>query len=126
VRWFQHLFAFRQKVDPGRYYCVDYRDLTRDPHGTLEAIYRHFGWTMSVPFQEKLAQLNGQQQEFQSNHSYSLEEFGLTKEWIRQELGPVLDYYKLNGSTELRAGSSAPAPSRAGQARPASADQARP
>jgi len=96
VRWFQHLFAFRQKVNPKQYYCIDYRDLTRDPAATFEKLYDHFGWTMSAAFRAKLAAATQQQREFKSQHEYTLEEFGLSPEWIRQELGDVLDYYKLS------------------------------
>ena len=103
VRWFQHLFAFRQKVDPKQYYCIDYRDLVRDPRATLENLYRHFGWTMSETFREKLTQAQGRERHFQSKHKYSLEEFGLSKEWIREELGDLLDYYGLNEETESAA-----------------------
>jgi len=35
VKWFQHLFEFRLKVNPRQYYCIDYRELTRDPKTTL-------------------------------------------------------------------------------------------
>ena len=28
-------------------------------------------------------------------HEYTLEEFGLSKAWIQQELGPLLDHYGL-------------------------------
>ena len=97
VRWFQHLFAFRNKVDPARYYCIDYRDLTRDPAATLERLYQHFGWPMSDALREALVHANGRQRDFASNHRYSLEEFGLTKEWICDELGELLSYYRLNG-----------------------------
>ena len=100
VSWFQHLFAFREKIDPRQYYCIDYRDLTRDPKATLEDVYRHFGWTMSVAFREQLALANQREQRFESNHSYSLEEFGLSKEWIREELGDVLDFYGLDGTSD--------------------------
>lgn len=99
VRWFQHLFAFREKVNPRQYYCIDYRDLARDPKATLEELYRYFDWEMSGRFQTALALANEQQLEFESNHSYSLEEFGLTKQWIREELGDLLDYYGLDGET---------------------------
>jgi hypothetical protein len=102
VCWFQHLFAFRQKVNPRQYYCIDYRDLTRDPKQTLEKLYRHFGWSMSESFREKLILANGRQREFESNHHYSLEEFGLTKAWIQEELGKLLHYYSLNGETDCR------------------------
>jgi hypothetical protein len=97
IEWFRHLFAFRAKVDPRQYYCIDYRDLKRDPQATLEEVYRHFGWTMSSGFRDKLALAGNEEQEFSSNHTYSLEEFGLTKEWIQEELGDLMDYYNLNG-----------------------------
>jgi hypothetical protein len=105
VRWFEHLFAFRKKVDPRQYYCIDYRELTRDPKATLEKLYRHFGWEMSAGFRSRLVLANRRQLEFESNHKYSLEEFGLTREWIEAELSDLFRYYKLNGaSDEVSAG----------------------
>ena len=73
VRWFQHLFDFREKVSPRHYYCIDYRDLSTDPKGTIERVYQHFGWKMSAAFREKLTQAAGEEKNFESNHSYSLE-----------------------------------------------------
>lgn len=95
VRWFQHLFEFRRTVPPQQYYCIDYRDLTRDPKGVLEKVYAHFGWTMSPSFQEKLAMATQQQREFKSKHEYTLEEYGLSQDWIQQELGNLLEHYAL-------------------------------
>lgn len=103
VKWFQHLFDFREKVTPGHYYCIDYRDLRTDPKGTIERVYQHFGWKMSAAFREKLTQAADQEKNFESNHSYSLEEFGLTKEWIREELREVLAYYRLDGESDIGA-----------------------
>jgi hypothetical protein len=95
VRWFQHLFEFRQKVKPEQYYCMDYRELTRDPKSALEKLYQHFGWTMSESFKQKLATATQRQREFKSKHEYTLEEFGLSKEWIQLELGDLMGYYDL-------------------------------
>lgn len=95
VRWFQHLFEFRNKVNPAQYYCIDYRDLTRDPKAALEKLYAHFGWTMSDTYRARLTAATQGQREFKSKHDYTLEEFGLTKEWIQDELGPLLDHYAL-------------------------------
>jgi hypothetical protein len=97
VRWFQHLFAFREKVHPRQYYCIDYRDLMCNPKATLEKLYHHFGWKISGSYREKLTLANSRQLHFESNHKYSLEEFGLTKEWIEEELSDVLIFYGLNG-----------------------------
>ncbi|MSQ69611.1 MAG: sulfotransferase, partial [Gammaproteobacteria bacterium] len=95
VRWFAHLFEFRLKVAPAQYYCIDYRDLTRDPKATLERLYEHFGWQMSESFRAKLAAATQHQGEFESQHHYTLAEFGLSKEWIQAELGTLLDHYSL-------------------------------
>lgn len=95
VRWFQHLFEFRKKIDPRQYYGIDYRDLTRDPRETIEKVYAHFGWTLSDDFRARLEEATRRQRKFESKHDYSLEEFGLSKEWIQEELGPLLDHYAL-------------------------------
>jgi hypothetical protein len=95
VKWYRHLFEFRRRVNPNQYYCIDYRDLTRDPKATLEKVYAHFGWTPSPAFQARLTEALHAQAEYKSKHEYTLEEFGLVKEWIQAELGPVLDYYAL-------------------------------
>jgi hypothetical protein len=95
VQWFKHLFEFRQKVNPKQYYCIDYRDLTRNPLATLEKLYEHFGWKMSALFREKLAAATQRQRGFSSKHEYTLEEFGLSKDWIQAELSEMLEHYAL-------------------------------
>lgn len=95
VRWFQHLFAFRQRVKPEQYYCIDFRELTKDPVATLEKVYSHFGWNMSEEFRARLHAAAHEEREYKSKHSYTLEEFGMSKTWIQQELGPLLDFYGL-------------------------------
>jgi omega-hydroxy-beta-dihydromenaquinone-9 sulfotransferase len=100
VRWFQHLFAFRKRVRPEQYYCIDYRELVDDPKATLQKLYNHFGWEMRENFCEKLTLASARQQSFESNHKYSLEEFGLSKEWIQDELAELLGYYGLNEESE--------------------------
>ncbi|MEO8425737.1 MAG: sulfotransferase [Verrucomicrobiota bacterium] len=95
VKWYQHLFAFRKQVEPHRYYCIDYRDLVRNPRETIEKLYSHFGWSMSEACRAKLDTATERQREFKSKHEYTLEEFGLSREWIQQELGEILDAYGL-------------------------------
>jgi hypothetical protein len=95
VKWYQHLFAFRKQVDPRRYHCIDYRDLVRNPRETIEQLYTHFGWPMSDACRARLDAATQRQREFKSKHEYTLEEFGLSKEWIQKELGEILDAYGL-------------------------------
>jgi len=50
---------------------------------------------MSDAFRARLRAAADHEQGFQSRHHYTLEEFGLSKEWIQEELGPLLDHYSL-------------------------------
>jgi hypothetical protein len=86
IRWIQHLRAFRGKVDPQQYWCIDYRDLVSDPKDAVEKLYHHFGWKLSDSFQARLTEANRQQLHYRSEHHYSLEEFGLSLEWLQAEL----------------------------------------
>ncbi|MEO8439676.1 MAG: sulfotransferase [Spartobacteria bacterium] len=95
VKWFQHLFKFRSKVSPGQYYCFDYRELTQNPQKAVEKLYEHFGWDLSDRFRARLAAAASRESDYESQHHYTLEEFGLSREWIQEELGPLLDHYSL-------------------------------
>jgi hypothetical protein len=93
VEWYRHLFRFRTQIEPSRYYCVDYRELIRDPCTTVEKIYEHFGWLVSDGLRKRLHKAAQRQRAFKSKHHYTLEEFGLSKRWIQEQLGEVLDTY---------------------------------
>ena len=93
VSWFKHLFAFREKVNPQQYHCIDYRELVRDPKGDTGETLSSLRLVDERKLPGKTGEANGQQRRFESNRRYSLEEFGLTRDWIREELGDLLDYY---------------------------------
>jgi len=95
VEWYKHLFAFRKHVNPQNYYCIDYRELVRDPAQAIHKLYEHFSWAMWENHGLELNRATKQQRQFKSKHQYSLAEFGLSKDWIQQELGAVLDAYGL-------------------------------
>ena len=50
---------------------------------------------MSDAFRALADAATQRQREFKSKHEYTLEEFGLSKEWIQAELGDMLDHYAL-------------------------------
>lgn len=54
---------------------------------SVERLYAHFGWTLSNRFRARLEGASRQQLTFKSAHRYTLEEFGLSKEYIQAELG---------------------------------------
>jgi hypothetical protein len=95
MEWYKHLFSLRHKVESARYHCIDFRDLVADPRAAIEKVYAHFGWPMSDALRSCLNEATQLQGKFRSKHEYTLEEYGLSKEWIHRELGELMDYYSL-------------------------------
>ena len=96
VAWYRHLYRFRGTVAPEQYFRIDYPDLRADPAGTIERLYRHFGWEISAAYRARLRDISHRQQGFKSRHRYTLEEFGLSPQWLQAELGDVLEAYGLS------------------------------
>jgi omega-hydroxy-beta-dihydromenaquinone-9 sulfotransferase len=96
VEWYKHLFRFRSRIEPSRYHCIDYRALVDNPRATIEQVYAQFGWNVSDSFRSRLDAATQRQRGFKSKHEYSLEEFGLSREWIQSELGEIMSFYHLD------------------------------
>ena len=95
VEWFRRLHWMGTALDPRQHYCIDYRDLVKDPRQTIENVYTHFGFEMGEPVRARLAAATAKQREFKSVHQYTLQEFGLSEQWIQSELGELLDAHGL-------------------------------
>jgi hypothetical protein len=78
---------------------VDYRDLTADPAATIERVYAELGLEVSDAFRERLAGEGKREQKHKTRHSYSLEEFGLEGDVIREELGELFERFQWDGET---------------------------
>ncbi len=95
VEWYRHLMWFEGRIPPERLSHIDYRELVQDPRATVEALYRHFGWSIGPTFRARLDAAAKSQKSFRSRHAYTLEEFGLSNDWIETELGDVIETYGL-------------------------------
>ena len=73
---------------------VDYRDLTSDPAGTVERIYKDLGLSMTDAHRERLAREGARERKHKGGHSYSLEEFGLEGDLIRENLGDLFERFR--------------------------------
>jgi hypothetical protein len=59
----------------------------------MTRVYEHFGMTMSDAYRARLEEAAKLARGYESRHGYTLEEFGMSKAWIRERLGDVLDSY---------------------------------
>ncbi len=93
VDWYRAMFEKLSRLPPDSYVIVDYRELIEDPIGTIERIYTQLGLPMSARLEDDLGQAARIARKYASVHSYSLEEYGLSRSWIRGQLDDVLEAY---------------------------------
>lgn len=70
-------------------HVVMYDDLVADPKKVVENLYDWMELPMSEDYASRLAEATQSQRKYKSNHRYSLEQFGLTKEWIYEQCPEV-------------------------------------
>jgi hypothetical protein len=79
---------------------ADYRDLTSDPAATLERVYQDLSLHMSEEFRELLAGEGKRERKHQTRHTYSLEEFGLEGDVIREQLADLFERFQWDAADE--------------------------
>jgi hypothetical protein len=79
---------------------VDYRDLVSDPAATIERVYEDLGLPMSDAFREMLGAEGKRERTHKTSHSYSLAEFGLEGDVIRDELGDLFERFQWDAAGE--------------------------
>jgi len=76
-----------------QWYTLKYEDLVHAPKAEMIKIYNHFGMPVSGTFEERLNKASGRAKKYKSGHSYSLEQYGMTREEVLAQLEPVFDKY---------------------------------
>ncbi len=93
VAFYRHLHEVTSAWPSDRIVGVSYDELIDDPERTVRRIYTQLGLPITDTFASRLQEAAKRRGNFERKHSYSLEEFGLTAEWIHQELHDIFDAY---------------------------------
>ncbi|MCC5578448.1 sulfotransferase [Microtetraspora sp. AC03309] len=91
-RGLERFRAERAKHDPARFFDVDYDDFVRDPFGTIDAVYAHFGLPLDAAARTAMARLHDESRSGAGRpaHRYELSDFGLTGEEIDERFADYL------------------------------------
>ena len=65
----------------------------RDPLATVHAVYSRFDLELSDDYAKKLAAEMRREAGYRSSHSYDLSDYGLTREFVRDELQDLFEHY---------------------------------
>ncbi|MDP9092678.1 MAG: sulfotransferase [Actinomycetota bacterium] len=82
----------RARYEPAQFIDVDYQDFVKDPLGTVELIYAHFGIDLPGVSQRAIAAVHAQSHtgDRRPSHQYSLADFGLTGEEVDERFAKYL------------------------------------
>jgi hypothetical protein len=80
----ERTIAYKEQHGPDSIYDLHYADLMRDPVGELKKLYRHFSEPFSAEAEQAMiAFMNNNRQDKHGRHTYSVEDYGLTREQVR-------------------------------------------
>lgn len=91
VAYYRRLHALRAELGPDRVIAIRYDDLVADPGAQVERIYREFGVELTGDVRRALVNELARTRSHRSGHEYSLEQFGLSRAWVRDQLRDVCE-----------------------------------
>ncbi|HEY1077138.1 MAG TPA: sulfotransferase [Fontimonas sp.] len=88
--------AFRARHGQAAIFDIQYSEQLRDPVGTMRRLYAHFGEPLSAEAEARMTRLAAENpQHKHGRHLYSLAEFGLTPQAVRERYGAYCERYSI-------------------------------
>ena len=86
IQFYLYLAEMRKVIPSSQFIAVKYDDLVNNPKNTVLKVYKHFEWEASEEFEKMLDIEQIRQQDYHSEHEYSLDQYNLSKEYIYERL----------------------------------------
>ena len=94
AEWMQRFAAVRSEIGEGRFIDIDYRVVGRDPLGQAERVLNRMGLVVDVEMEAALAEfMTGNRREQRPMHAYSLTQYGLDEDGIKQAFAAYRSRY---------------------------------
>lgn len=91
---FLHHEALRSEASGAhRFVTMTYPALLQDPLGSVRRIYDRFSLPLSQDFEGRLSAACERQRSYKSEHQYTLDQFGLTKDYVYSRLSEIFEHY---------------------------------
>ena len=90
---YQHPLAVFAQHPETKHALIDYAELVEAPKRALEKMYAELGFEVTPEFAGVLAAEEQRVRKHETSHSYSLEEFGLNADEVRERLGDLFERF---------------------------------
>ena len=94
--WYLYPHHYLRHLPSDQYICIHYKDLVSDPQGTVEMIYKRFGFEISPDFAHILQAEAEKARSYKSRHNYSLKAMGLNQERIIREFANIIKQFNFD------------------------------
>ncbi|MFW5920208.1 MAG: sulfotransferase family protein [Polyangiales bacterium] len=91
VDYYRYALEARAEIPPEQFLLLKYDELVADPRGAIEKVYDHLGLEMTDAYRRRLEEATAEQRSYQSKHAYSLEEYGLSRDFVYEQLRDIFD-----------------------------------
>lgn len=98
--WYRHPQAQLADAPEDSYIFVNFDELVRDPHTTVAAIYARLGFEIEPAFEEILREATEKAKRYVSQHKYSVEEMGYTREQILTTYSDIFEQWGFDTGEE--------------------------
>lgn len=95
IEYARTVHRFMQELPPERGVTILYTDLIENPEREILKIYEQLGLEAGDTFKAELHKAIEEHRNYASTHRYSLEDFGLTEDYIYNELKEIFDAHDL-------------------------------
>jgi hypothetical protein len=100
INYYAYIYEQKAIINPKNLMIVSYTDVVSKPIETARNIYKYFDFEMSEKFDEALSHYHLESKKYKSKHTYSMAQYGVTKETINEQLGDLMDEFDFSRDIE--------------------------
>lgn len=101
IHYYNYIFEQRNLIPKENLLIVKYAEVVAQPQLTAHKIYDHFGFNKSEAFLSALKAYTLESKKYKSKHSYSLSQYGLSKEYLYEQLSELMDYFEFDKNKDV-------------------------
>lgn len=100
ISYYKYIYDQKSIINKENLLVLAYDDVVKKPIEVAKRIYAYFGFAINPDFEKALSEYHLESKKYKSKHTYSLAQYGLTKEMIDEELGELMDEFEFDRSIE--------------------------
>jgi omega-hydroxy-beta-dihydromenaquinone-9 sulfotransferase len=100
INYYKYIYDQKSIINKENLLVLSYDEIVKNPTAVALKIYDYFGFEISSSFEKALSEYHLESKKYKSKHTYSLAQYGLTKELINEELGELMEEFAFSTALE--------------------------